>query len=145
MCLTIGRSALAVPTNYIWKEVVLRKTFRSIFGTRRCAHAHFTPHNRPLMEKQEDKKKDTFLQDRPLSHVCPMRPNRAVLKGGGGGEDLRNANRNEPHGDGLCFLVMGPSLLQRLAVDGWRLAAVGSGCRLAVGGGWRLVVLGDCP
>ena len=37
------------------------------------------------------------------------------------------------HGDALCFLVMAPSLLQSLAVDGW--------WRLAVGG-WRLVVPG---
>ena len=58
------------------------------------------------------------------------------------------------HGDALCFLVMGPSLLQRLAVDGWwRFAAVGGwrlaaicGWRLvAVGGGWRLVIPRGCP
>ena len=41
------------------------------------------------------------------------------------------------HGDALCFVVMGPSLLQRLAVGGWRLVAVG-GWRLAVGGGIAL-------
>ena len=41
------------------------------------------------------------------------------------------------HGDALCFLVMGPSLLQRLVVGGW--------WQLAVGGGWRLVVPGGCP
>ena len=64
------------------------------------------------------------------------------------------------HGDARCFMVMGPFLLQRLAVGGswqlvvggwwrlavgcwWRLVAVGGGWwRLAVGGGWRLVVGG---
>ena len=39
-------------------------------------------------------------------------------------------------------MVMGPSLLQRLAVGGWwRLAAVG-GWRLVVGEGWRRLVVG---
>ena len=42
--------------------------------------------------------------------------------------------------DALCFMVMEPSLLQRLALGGWwRLAAVG-GWQLVVGGGWRLAV-----
>ena len=57
------------------------------------------------------------------------------------------------HGDALCFNVMGPSLLQRLAVGGWRLAvgggwrlvAVGGWWRLAAVGGWRLAVPGGCP
>ena len=58
------------------------------------------------------------------------------------------------HGDALCFMVLGPSQLQRLAVGGWRLvvgsgwqlAAVGSGWRLAVGGWWSLeAVLRGCP
>ena len=50
------------------------------------------------------------------------------------------------HGDALCYIVMGPFVLQRLAVGGWRLVAVG-GWRLAVGGSWRLaaVVPGGCP
>ena len=40
-------------------------------------------------------------------------------------------------GDAVRFLVMEPSLLQRLAVGGWWLA---------VGGGWRrLAVPGGCP
>ena len=43
------------------------------------------------------------------------------------------------HGDALCFVVMGPSLLQRLVVGGWRLVVGGGWRRLAVGG-WRLVV-----
>ena len=39
------------------------------------------------------------------------------------------------HGDALCFMIMGPPLLQRVAVGGgWRLAV----------GGWRLVVPGGC-
>ena len=61
------------------------------------------------------------------------------------------------HGDALCFMVMGPSLLQRLVVGGWwplvvggrwRLVVggwwlgVGSWQRLAVGGGWQLAVGG---
>ena len=38
---------------------------------------------------------------------------------------------------------MGPSPLQRLAVDGgWRRLGVGGGWRLAVGGGWQLAVGG---
>ena len=41
--------------------------------------------------------------------------------------------------DALCFMAMGPSLLQKLAVgSSWRLA-VGGWWRLAVGG-WRLAV-----
>ena len=46
-------------------------------------------------------------------------------------------------GDALCFMVMGPPLLQRLAVGGWWLVVVGSSWRLAVGGSWRLAV-GGC-
>ena len=54
------------------------------------------------------------------------------------------------HGDALCCLVMGLSLLERLAVGGWRLVVVsgwqlvvvGGGWQLAVGGGWRLAVGG---
>ena len=42
------------------------------------------------------------------------------------------------HGDALCSVVMGRSLLQRLAVGGWRLVAVGGWWRLAVGGWWSL-------
>ena len=43
------------------------------------------------------------------------------------------------HGDALCFMVMRPSLLQRLAVGGgWRLAVVGSWRLVAVGGHWGL-------
>ena len=43
------------------------------------------------------------------------------------------------HGDALCFMVTGPSLLQRLAVGSvWRLVGVGGWWRLAVGGRWGL-------
>ena len=72
------------------------------------------------------------------------------------------------HGDALCFMIMGPSLLQRLVVGGWwplaavrgwrfvvrgrlavggwwQLAAVGDWWRLAVGDGWQLAVPGGCP
>ena len=59
-----------------------------------------------------------------------------------GEKDLRNADETNVHGDALCFLVMALSLLQRLAVGGWRLVAVGSRWRLAVGSGWRLAVGG---
>ena len=45
---------------------------------------------------------------------------RGVLKGGGGRKSLRDANMNERSRERSCFLVMGPSLLQRLAVGGWR-------------------------
>ena len=65
---------------------------------------------------------------------------------GGGGAGLSFRGRKKTfvtptetnvHRNALCFMVMGPSLLQRLAVGGW--------WRLAVGGGWRLVVPGGCP
>ena len=47
------------------------------------------------------------------------------------------------HGDTLCFMVMGPSLLEELAVGGgWRRLVVGRGWRLAVGGWWWLAVGG---
>ena len=73
-----------------------------------------------------------------------------VLKGRNRKEDPRNASRTNVHGDALCFLVIARSLLQRLAVGGWRrLVAVGSGWWLAVGGwrglevgSWRLVAVG---
>ena len=50
----------------------------------------------------------------------------------------------------LMVMVVGPSLVQRLAVGGWWLVAfggwwglvVGSWWRLAAVGGWRLVVPG---
>ena len=60
------------------------------------------------------------------------------------------------HGDALCFMVIGLSLLQKLAVGGWRLAvggwwrlaAAGCGCWSTVRvwwglpvGGWRLVAV----
>ena len=44
------------------------------------------------------------------------------------------------HGDTLCFMDMGPSLLQMLAFGGWWLVAVGHGWRLAVGGLWGLAL-----
>ena len=46
------------------------------------------------------------------------------------------------HGDALCFMVMGPSLLQRLVVGGWWQLAVGGWWRLAVGG-WGSMVSSD--
>ena len=59
------------------------------------------------------------------------------------GEAFVTPTPTNDHRDALCFLVMGPSLLQRLAVGGWqRLAAVG-GWRLVVGGGWRLALSVD--
>ena len=43
------------------------------------------------------------------------------------------------HRDALCFMAMGPSVLQRLAVGGWwRLVAVGGGWWLAVSSPWGL-------
>ena len=64
-------------------------------------------------------------------------------RGGGGGEKKRSETPTESnvHGDALCFMAMGPCLLQRLVVGGWRLA-FGGGWRLAVGGWWRLAVGG---
>ena len=40
------------------------------------------------------------------------------------------------HENILCFMVMGSSLVQRLAVGSWRLALV------AVGGGWQRLAIG---
>ena len=40
------------------------------------------------------------------------------------------------HGDALCFVVMGPSVVQRLAVGGWQRL------RLVVGGPWGLSLKG---
>ena len=89
----------------------------------------------------------------PLAVFC--QPQRRVFQraGGRGGQGCpeRGGKRKRfitptetnVHGDALCFMVMGPSLLQRLAVGGWRLAAVGGWWELAVGGGWwRLAVSG---
>ena len=41
-------------------------------------------------------------------------------------------------GDALCYMAMGPALLQKVAVGGWRQLAVGGWRRLAVGGWWSL-------
>ena len=58
-----------------------------------------------------------------------------------GEKSLRNTNINGAHRDALHFLVMGPSLLQRLAVGiGWWFV-IGGWWRLAVGG-WRSAVSG---
>ena len=72
----------------------------------------------------------------------------ALLKGGGGG--FLTPTETNIHRDALYFLVMGPSLLQKLAggwwlvtVGGWRLVA--GGWWGLVGGGWRLEVPGGCP
>ena len=67
----------------------------------------------------------------------------------GGKKTLVKPTETNVHGDALCFMVMGPSLLQRLAVGGWRLVGIGGWLLMAVGrwqlvavGGWRLVVPG---
>ena len=48
------------------------------------------------------------------------------------------------HGDTLCLMIMGSSLLERLAVGRWLLAVGGGWRRLVVGGWWRLAVGGLC-
>ena len=58
----------------------------------------------------------------------------SLKRGGGGGNGCVLPTETNVHGDALCFMVMGPSLLQRLAVGGWWLAV--GGWRLAVGGPW---------
>ena len=75
---------------------------------------------------------------------------RAFLKGGGGRKGFVTPTETNVHGDALCFMVIGPSLIQRLAVGGWRLATVGggwclavAGCWLVVVGGWRLAAVGS--
>ena len=53
-------------------------------------------------------------------------------------KELVTPTATNVHGDTLCSMIMGPSLLLRLAVGGWwRL--------VAVGGGWWLVVVAGCP
>ena len=56
----------------------------------------------------------------------------------GESESFGTPTETNVHGDALCFLIMGPCLLQRLAVDGWRLV-VGGGWQLVVGGWWLAV------
>ena len=58
--------------------------------------------------------------------AVPSLPGQAALKGGGGGGCITPTD-TYVHGDALCFLVMGPSLLQRLAVIGGWLSAVPGG------------------
>ena len=67
---------------------------------------------------------------------------RAVLKGGGGGGAFVTDFVTNAHRDALCFMVMGPFPLQRLAVGGRRLVAVGGWWFTAVASGWRLVAVG---
>ena len=74
-----------------------------------------------------------------FGHFLNPRRGRTVLEGTK--KDLHNATKTNIHGDILCFMVMRPSLLQRLALRGWRLV-VGGGWRLAGGGWWRLAVSG---
>ena len=66
---------------------------------------------------------------------------RAVLKGEK--KTFATPTETNVHGDALCFMVMEPSLLQKLTVGGWWRLAVGGWWRLAaVGGWWGLVVSG---
>ena len=69
---------------------------------------------------------------RGLFYGTPPHPLR-----GAGGESFVAPTEMNAHRDALRFLIMGPSLLPRVAVGGWQ--------RLAVGGGWRLVVPGGGP
>ena len=74
-------------------------------------------------------------------------------EGGGGGlrailkrkrkKRVLNADRNEH--SRLCQMVMGPALLQRLTVGGWRLVVGGWWGLAAVRDGWRLMVPAGCP
>ena len=64
------------------------------------------------------------------------------LRGGKPKQTFVTPTETNVHGDALCFMVMGPFLLQRLAVVGRRLVV---GCWWLVGlalDGWRLVVVG---
>ena len=72
--------------------------------------------------------------------VCVCVCARTVLKGGGG--TFVTPTEKNAHGDALCFMVMGPSLLQKLAVGGSWWLAVGGWWRLVVGG-WRRLVVGS--
>ena len=86
--------------------------------------------------------------------VCKTLYNSAGLSlKGKGKKTFVTSKETNVHGDALCLMVLGPSLLQRLAVGGgwwglavvggWRLAAVGGGWwGLAVVGGWRLAAVG---
>ena len=73
-------------------------------------------------------------QDREAAYIIPLCSRLSQCRQNGGAravlkrkkKDLRNAKRKERHRDALCFMVMGPCLLQELVVGGWgRLAAVG--------------------
>ena len=62
---------------------------------------------------------------------------RATLKGGKKRKGFVTPTEKSVHGDTLCCIVMGPSLLPK--VGGWRRLA-------AVGGSWSLgPVLEGCP
>ena len=79
-------------------------------------------------------------QDTPCR---PTQNTRVVLQG-------RKKEKSEAnvHGDALCFMAIGPSLLQRLAMadGGWWWLAVGGRRLVAVGGWWSLgaVLKGLC-
>ena len=66
--------------------------------------------------------------------VCSRR---AVLKGKKKKrKGLETPTATNVHGDALCFMVMGPFVLQRSTVGGWRRLVV-CGWRLVAVGGWR--------
>ena len=69
----------------------------------------------------------------------------AGLSSRGNKKTLLTPTERDVHRDTHCFMVMGPCLLQKLAVGSWRLV-VGNWwrlLRLVVGSGWRLVVVGS--
>ena len=72
----------------------------------------------------------------------PQPSPRAVLKGGKKRKGFVTPTEGNVHGDTLCFMVMGPSLLlyfsTSLLLYFSILFAVGGWRRLAVGGPWRL-------
>ena len=77
-----------------------------------------------------------------MSESCTRKSTRAVLNAKKKKRTFVTPTETNVHGGSVCFLVMGPSVLQRLAVGSWWwLAAVG-GWRLVTVGGWRLVAFG---
>ena len=76
----------------------------------------------------------------PPQGPSPAPPSAAGLSSRGNKKHFVTPTETKVHGGALCFVVMGPSLLRRLAVGGWRLAVGGGWWRLAAVGRWRLVV-----
>ena len=95
------------------------------------------PHATPFTPSAAQNPLHTMHGSAAPRAACPRPTCRQGCPEGGGGEGFVTLTETNVHGDALCVMVMGPSLLQRLAVGVWWLA-VGGWRRLAVGGWWSL-------